>query len=1340
MLDCLEEQSITLASFNARGLRQARKRKIFYHHIRTNFPQLNILFLQETHLTDHESNYGGQPWPSTHYASSLSSHAGGVSIHLRTAWTDSLQHAPTFNTIIPGRAISCSFTANDLTKHHLLNVYAPTGATERQAFFQHILDHIQRNWGGDQIIMGGDMNAVLDPTSDRRPTMAVGDAHPNSLPSEDAGCSSLRRLVTVIGLQDIYRQSHPTARQYTCRNVSRIDRWYTTKALASMCSGEHPIPPPVHSDHYMITMTIKAVKSHKRGPGTWKANPNNWSSPEIREQIQLILDNTKITEHGDPFQKWLQVKREIKTILKTEGQRQASQRREALTNIQEEIRMIIARLNGMHSRSKGFLETTAELHRSQHKLERMMEKSYVGAAKRARIKHIQDGERYTKYFLSLARARARKKSIIALTDHQGNEVQEPKAKLKVGSRFYDDLYSEKHRDPVAAQTLLDSVPPSSLLAEGDRRTLEADFTPEEVTKHITSRLGYDKAPGPDGLTAEFYRSFQPLLTPILTYLFNHALAHPRSWSHHFTESQICLIHKKGPISEIKNYRPIALLNTDYKILTGIINARIRPIAPQLLTSTQTGFVKGRLITDCIHTVDLAIRTLEIQEERGLVLFLDQEKAYDRVAHEWLLQCLLTWNFPENVAYLIHALNASATTRLQVDGFLSKLIQQHSGVRQGCPLSPFLYNLTLEPLNCFLRSPDHSKINGFQLSNTRLTNIHYADDTTLLIPEGEEERYAHALELYQKASGAKLNTTKGIAIRVGGKRANKESEQPIPEIFRQIPILKDGQQCKYLGVPVPQRMGKRVELDWLQRSKSIHRIIQHWTPRATTLQGRVAVANSLLYSQLYYHASTRFLSPTAIHKLFSAPVHRFLWKNRRFHPNSNHLMASRKNGGWNLSSLPNRFTALRIKALASIVTRQDATAGVIRDLINALIPRSCPPLMALLQWPSLAPVKKTHLPQFWKQAILDTRKFLEISPPYTGNQWPKEWTQPQRHDAFLQLPVWNQPHLGTTGISPDPKGDAKHIKYVHHLLSMHQDRVSHYQPVQGIITQEYLWEQCGKWARDLDTTSLPIFDQLAQPTLIFKVNAGAALQWSPRAIPCPRKAPEPLATITTKQIYNLIQSPQATPTTLPGVWQSRTPTLLPTVEEWQRARTHITCSKLPPSLIESRWRLLMGQIPSNAIRHGWDPTIHPGCPRCGHPNETPEHLIWECPWAQDLWKLGTYIFQHWIGAPPHPISKLEGIWSIKPTTREHLGREVTVAFIGLTIWRSRWLITDEPPHNAPTLTTRISLLTSLGSQIEDIAATNLSSPYRQQIQTCPLLNEHGKTTPIPIRILQQAANT
>jgi hypothetical protein len=251
---------------------------------------------------------------------------------------------PTFQTLIAGRAISCSFTAEDLTKYRILNVYAPPEATERQIFFQYLLDYIQKNWGGDQIIMGGDMNTVLDSSIDRRPTKAPLVPLRIKPNMDDAGSGALRRLVTVMGMQDIYRKTHPTARQYTCRNVSRIDQWYATKTVGALCSSDHPIPPPVPSDHNLILMTISSSDNILRGPGTWKANPGNWTSQEIREQINRILSDPKLLNQEDPFLTWLLVKREIKSILQAEGQRQASQRRENMAGIQDEIKAVMSRM------------------------------------------------------------------------------------------------------------------------------------------------------------------------------------------------------------------------------------------------------------------------------------------------------------------------------------------------------------------------------------------------------------------------------------------------------------------------------------------------------------------------------------------------------------------------------------------------------------------------------------------------------------------------------------------------------------------------------------------------------------------------------------------------------------------------------------------------------------------------------------------------------------------------------------------------------------------------------------------------------------------------------------
>jgi hypothetical protein len=220
---------------------------------------------------------------------------------------------------------------------------------------------------------------------------------------------------------------------------------------------------------------------------------------------------------------------------------------------------------------------------------------------------------------------------------------------------------------------------------------------------------------------------------------------------------------------MENYRPIALLNNDYKILSGMINTRFQAFASNIIQPNQSGFVRDRQITDCIHTVDAAIHATLLppaNTQPALVLFLDQKKAYDRVSHDWLLRCLTKFGIPPKLRGLIHTLNTSASARVTNGGFLSSLFAQESGVRQGCPLSPLLYNLTLEPFNSWLRDPTRSRIQGIVVGGVRLTNIHFADDTTLFATYPDLAHFARGLSTYSAASGSELNHHKGTIIGLG----------------------------------------------------------------------------------------------------------------------------------------------------------------------------------------------------------------------------------------------------------------------------------------------------------------------------------------------------------------------------------------------------------------------------------------------------------------------------------------------------------------------------------------------------------------------------------------------
>jgi hypothetical protein len=355
---------------------------------------------------------------------------------------------------------------------------------------------------------------------------------------------------------------------------------------------------------------------------------------------------------------------------------------------------------------------------------------FAGARIRSRATIVEKYEQPTALFCRLENHRSRDNSIATLKDDGGIIHEEAKAKLQVARNFYARLYNRKNCDPTAAATLLDAVTAS--LTPAQSTLADEDFSEAEIEAAI-DRLPANKAPGPDGFTGGFYHRYKQQLVPILQAVCNQALHHPQSWPTRFTEAHICLLYKKGARTDMENYRPIALLNNDYKILSGMINARFQAFASNLIQPNQSGFVRDRQITDCIHTVDAAIHATSLSPantQPAVLLFLYQKKAYDRVSHDWLLRCLTKFGIPPKLRSLIHTLNTSASARVTNGGFLSSPFAQESGVHQGCPLSPSLYNLTLEPLNCWLRNPERSQIQGINIGGVRLTNLHFADDTTL----------------------------------------------------------------------------------------------------------------------------------------------------------------------------------------------------------------------------------------------------------------------------------------------------------------------------------------------------------------------------------------------------------------------------------------------------------------------------------------------------------------------------------------------------------------------------------------------------------------------------------
>ena len=228
----------------------------------------------------------------------------------------------------------------------------------------------------------------------------------------------------------------------------------------------------------------------------------------------------------------------------------------------------------------------------------------------------------------------------------------------------------------------------------------------------------DKSPGIDGLTSNFYKHFWPLFGNSLTRVFNYAFLAGR-----LSVSQrrgiITLLFKKGDRTLLKNWRPITLLTSDYKILTKALANRLHKVLPLIVHSDQTASIKGRTINDNTRLLHDVITYANEENVPLALISVDQLKAFDRVAHGFLFKTLERFGFGPSFLRWIQVIYNSVSSSVKTNGWFTAFIGLERGLRQGCPLSMPLYVLSAETLAVNIRN--NPRIHGIipPNSNTEL---------------------------------------------------------------------------------------------------------------------------------------------------------------------------------------------------------------------------------------------------------------------------------------------------------------------------------------------------------------------------------------------------------------------------------------------------------------------------------------------------------------------------------------------------------------------------------------------------------------------------------------------
>lgn len=338
----------------------------------------------------------------------------------------------------------------------------------------------------------------------------------------------------------------------------------------------------------------------------------------------------------------------------------------------------------------------------------------------------------TTYFFNLEKDSKKQSITHCLTFPDGSKTSDPKKMRKIAVDFYSELFRAENCDSQSTSELTEQLP---TLNEKQRERLDSVFSFQELTEAV-QQVKPGRAPGIDGLPGEFYKVMWGIIGKDFYEVVQKCYEEqclPRSCQ----RAVLVLIPKKGDISLMKNWRPVSILTTDYKILAKVLVNRLKCVLGNIIHKDQSYCIPDRTIYDNIFLVRDLLDYCKLNGTNLGLLSLDQEKAFDRVDHEYLFRTLKAFGCGDGFLSWIKILYTNASCLVKIGGDLSPPIQMQRGIRQGCPLSGQLYALAVEPLLCLFRR----KVSGICIGNSIHNEIKltaYADDITVFVKNQKDE--------------------------------------------------------------------------------------------------------------------------------------------------------------------------------------------------------------------------------------------------------------------------------------------------------------------------------------------------------------------------------------------------------------------------------------------------------------------------------------------------------------------------------------------------------------------------------------------------------------------------
>ncbi|KAJ8767776.1 hypothetical protein K2173_020716 [Erythroxylum novogranatense] len=498
-------------------------------------------------------------------------------------------------------------------------------------------------------------------------------------------------------------------------------------------------------------------------------------------------------------------------------------------------------------------------------------KNEVYWKQRSKQHWLAEGDSNSRFFHMMASHRRRKNLISRLQNNNGEWVDWNSGLPELIVNYYRDLFTPSHGDP---GPLLQYV--ESKVTPSQNALLLAPFTGEDI-RHALFSMHPQKSPGPDGFNPGFFQTFWDIVGPEVTTeclkCLNGNTPMPGQ-----NRTNVVLIPKKKTPETMTDLRPISLSNVTDRVVCKAMTNRLKLILPQVITDTQSAFIPNRLITNNIIVAYELFHTLK-RKTQGRLGFLalktDMSKAYDRIEWPYLRLIMLKLGFNELWVTRIMRIVTSVSYYFIHGSDEHDPLIPGRGLRQGDPLSPYLFILCAEGLSAILsKYQAQGRIHGALVARGAIpvSHLFFADDVLFFTRATREEalQLKECLHFYETASGQKINLSKfGVSFTPNTEATIRSS------VCQILGVNEHDGHNSYLGMPSVIGRNKRQVFQYVV--EKLTKRLQGWKAKLLSKTGKDVLLRTVAQAMPNYIMSL-FQLPIDICKDLETLMNSFFWQN------------------------------------------------------------------------------------------------------------------------------------------------------------------------------------------------------------------------------------------------------------------------------------------------------------------------------------------------------------------------------------------------------------------------------------------------------------------------------